>query len=237
MSLGDRAQNNYADQTEPFATIKANKAELSWSLGYYPTLEEIISHMPATVLNFGCGPGTLQLELTQAGIKVTGVDRNHDMLAIARQRDPDGEYLSGLADLPEDRQFDCACASFCFCEIPDDELLLILIGIRQRIRSGGKLVILEPNLERAHGVKYSTLHYHVKSGVRSGERVAVTLNVGKEKVVLDNDVYRLHVDYRRLLRHAGFKVEKMRAPKTLSNHHPDLAQVRRYPPFLIITAS
>jgi SAM-dependent methyltransferase len=52
---------------------------------------------PARVLDAGCGTGRVGIELRQRGYDVVGVDVERSMLAVARERDPDGVWL--LRDL------------------------------------------------------------------------------------------------------------------------------------------
>jgi ubiquinone/menaquinone biosynthesis C-methylase UbiE len=47
------------------------------------------------ILDLGCGPGSLSLELTRRGAEVTGVDQDDALLAVARKRCPNScKFLS-----------------------------------------------------------------------------------------------------------------------------------------------
>jgi SAM-dependent methyltransferase len=57
-----------------------------------------------SVLDAGCGTGRVAIELAHRGIAVVGVDSNEDMLAIARNKAPDLDWI--LADLATLRLYD-----------------------------------------------------------------------------------------------------------------------------------
>jgi hypothetical protein len=62
---------------------------------------------PRTVLDAGCGTGRVGIELSRRGIDVVGVDVEPSMLAVARGRAPDVEWVeSDLAELDLGRTFD-----------------------------------------------------------------------------------------------------------------------------------
>lgn len=62
---------------------------------------------PATVLDAGCGTGRVAIELARRGIDVVGVDAEDDMLATARERAPQIEWVtSDLTELDLGRTFD-----------------------------------------------------------------------------------------------------------------------------------
>jgi len=74
------------------------------------------------VLDVGCGTGWFTRRLAQAGLHMTGLDVDERMLAVARQRTPQGiSWLQGdAARLPfADRSFDHAVALTSLCFVPD----------------------------------------------------------------------------------------------------------------------
>ncbi len=65
------------------------------------------AYEPATVLDAGCGTGRVATELARHGIEVTGVDVDASMLATARERGPDVEWVEGdLRSFDLGRTFD-----------------------------------------------------------------------------------------------------------------------------------
>jgi len=62
---------------------------------------------PASVLDAGCGTGRVAVELARHGVEVVGVDVDPSMIAEARERSPDLEWVEAdLASLDLHRRFD-----------------------------------------------------------------------------------------------------------------------------------
>ncbi|GAA5116443.1 class I SAM-dependent methyltransferase [Pseudonocardia adelaidensis] len=67
----------------------------------------VASFAPATVLDAGCGTGRVAIELARRGIAVRGVDADPDMIAAARAKAPELEWVTAdLADLDRPERFD-----------------------------------------------------------------------------------------------------------------------------------
>ena len=65
------------------------------------------AYEPSTVLDAGCGTGRVAVELARHGIEVVGVDVDDSMLATARQRAPEIEWIAvDLRALDLGRTFD-----------------------------------------------------------------------------------------------------------------------------------
>ncbi len=65
------------------------------------------AYAPTTVLDAGCGTGRVGIELARHGIEVVGTDRDHSMLAHAREQAPGITWVrSDLAELDLQRTFD-----------------------------------------------------------------------------------------------------------------------------------
>jgi demethylmenaquinone methyltransferase/2-methoxy-6-polyprenyl-1,4-benzoquinol methylase len=96
-----------------------------------------------TVLDVACGTGTSSRYLAESGAKVTGCDFSPGMLAVARTRVPDVEFLPGDAlDLPfESETFDAATISFGLRNVADTHRALT--EMRRVVRPGGRLAVCE----------------------------------------------------------------------------------------------
>jgi SAM-dependent methyltransferase len=67
----------------------------------------VASYAPATVLDAGCGTGRVAVELHRRGIRVLGVDADADMIAAARAKAPDLEWVTAdLSELDRPERFD-----------------------------------------------------------------------------------------------------------------------------------
>ncbi|RLT42006.1 MAG: class I SAM-dependent methyltransferase [Chloroflexi bacterium] len=75
------------DPTDPFTTIAPfydlDFEDYDDDVSFYQSLAE---YHGDTVLELGCGTGRVAVPLAQSGLKVTGVDINDAMLAVAKQR-------------------------------------------------------------------------------------------------------------------------------------------------------
>jgi SAM-dependent methyltransferase len=192
-----------------------------------------------TILDFGCGPATNSPRLKAAGARVIGLDVDPLVIEKARQEDVEGDYRVWRGLLAKELagvRVDHILMSFSFCVIPDREMRYTLRDMRQILGKGGRLVIAEPNQEKAHGVKYSSLHYHYKAGVQTGDLVNVTLGSGENAILLTDDIYRLHDDYRSLLEVAGFTIERMEEPVPDASWGEGWELLAQYPPFVLIVA-
>ncbi len=71
------------------------------------TFVAMLDPKPRTVLDAGCGTGRVAIELARRGFDVVGVDVGADMLATARARAPELEWVEAdLAALDLGRRFD-----------------------------------------------------------------------------------------------------------------------------------
>ena len=108
--------------------------------------EWLIEQLPAgaRVLDHGCGSGSpTAVQLAKAGLTVTGVDESSRMLELAGQRAPTGEFLRrDLRELgPDLGQFDAVVSFFALLMLPRQDVVLVLRGLRERLRGPGLLVL------------------------------------------------------------------------------------------------
>lgn len=105
------------------------------------------THLPASVLDLGCGIGRHAIELARRGFEVTGVDRTRDFLAEARRSASsqalDVEFVE--ADMRRFRRpdtFDLVVnllTSFGYFEDPADDARVVR-NVHESLREGGAAV-------------------------------------------------------------------------------------------------
>jgi SAM-dependent methyltransferase len=96
------------------------------------------------VLDVGCGTGTLLARARRDGHRgrLVGLDPGEGMLAVAREKEPSVEWVSGvLAPGAYDAEFDLVTMTgHAFQELrTDEEVLSTLRGMRDAVRPGGRI--------------------------------------------------------------------------------------------------
>lgn len=229
-------KTDYGTIVKKYTCYTSNPEDAEARLGRMPALAHVKGKV---IVDLGCGPATCGKLLSDAGATVIGLDISPKVIEEARQVDPKGDYRvyrGLLAEKLRGAEIDCILMSFSFCVIPDREIRYMLRDIRRIISGAARLVIIEPNQERAHGIKYRNVHYHRKKGVQTGDYVHVTLGTGEGAIQLYDDIYRTHADYQELLEEAGFVIETMTEPRPEDDWGKEWEMERKYPPFLLITA-
>lgn len=124
---------------------------MEWNAGLYETkhgfvaeygkglLEFIAPDPQQSILDLGCGTGTLTHELSALAGSVLGVDASPEMVAAAKQRFPRLEFMVADAlDLPFADAFDIVFSNAVFHWIPDHDLLLK--ALRRALKPHGRLI-------------------------------------------------------------------------------------------------
>ncbi len=116
---------------------------------------EVLAGGPSSVLDLGCGTGTLTLALERAaaGVRLTGVDGDPEMLARARAKAGHAsstEWIESFAQsLPfEDGSFDRVVSSLVFHHLVPDLKRKALAEARRVLAPGGRLHVAD--LGRPH---------------------------------------------------------------------------------------
>lgn len=232
-------KTNYGSIVDAYLGYKNNSELAEWKLGHLPILATMGSVAGQTILDFGCGPANFSLVLSEQGAAVIGFDADPVVIEQARQHDPHGDYRVNRGLLAQDLvgvKIDTIIATFSFCVVPDRELRYVLRDMRTLLRPDGRILILEPNLEKAHGIKYANLHYHFMENVQTGDLVSVTLGSGENACELCDDIYRTHTDYRTLLEEAGFTIDQFEEPRPDPSWEGDWELETKFPPFLLVVA-
>lgn len=70
-----------------------------------------------TVLEVGCGSGTMTKELLSHGVKVTAVDTSSEMLSVAKLYAPGADYIR-MNGVDAEGEYDSVICAFVFHEVP-----------------------------------------------------------------------------------------------------------------------
>ena len=112
-----------------------------------PVMREILGSLPpGRALDAACGTGRYATFLRELGHQVTGVDISPGMLALARAKVPDGDFLiSDLTQLPQpDDAVDLVVCALALTHVPD--VAPVLAEFARVLRPGGNLVICDSRL-------------------------------------------------------------------------------------------
>lgn len=120
------------------------------------TIEHLAPQSGETILDVGCGTGSLALLAAAAepGAQIVGVDPDPEVLAVARGKDRDGRvrWLSGmgdrLVDSVEAGSVDAVISSLVLHQCPLAVKSAILASMFAVLRPGGRLVIADYGLQR-----------------------------------------------------------------------------------------
>ena len=105
-----------------------------------------------TVLDLGCGTGSLLLRAALKGAAVKGIDINPEMLNICRSRVKDANLENkvtlqekGVAELSDEQStsYDIVMSGLCFSELSNDEISFTLKEVHRLLKPEGLLIIID----------------------------------------------------------------------------------------------
>ncbi|MER6914088.1 class I SAM-dependent methyltransferase [Streptomyces sp. NPDC000594] len=136
---------------EPDHGLRGETTRRAWA----ERLASWVPDAPASVLDVGCGTGSLSLLLARAGHRVTGVDMAVRMVGSARAKlaaaGLGGRFLVGDAAAPPtgEERFDGVVCRHLLWTLPDPRAALR--AWTARLRPGGTLVLVEGRWRQAGG--------------------------------------------------------------------------------------
>jgi len=168
-------------------------------------------------IDFGCGTGRSTRFLRSHGFDVIGVDISEQMLSLARQHDPDGDYrlipdgdLGGLAP----NSLDLVFSAFTFDNIPTAEKKVHLFRmLNHLLKTTGRIVsiVSSPEIYVNEWASFSTKDYPQNRSARTGDKVfIVMLDVEDRRPV--EDVIWMDRDYLKTYQESGLKVLEILKP-------------------------
>lgn len=182
------------DFGEQFALIRDTINELVPSTGN-----------PVRVLEVGCGPGYLSLELARSGFDVTGLDLSPRCIEIAERfaaEDPWSSERGSLTYLAGDfftdarmkpGSFDAIVFLGALHHFPNQEETLDRVGVL--LRRGGAVLVHEPVRDRVSR-KTSTVSYLIRSLLSASGTFHETARLPENKQQLSTEIDALHSSLR-----------------------------------------
>ena len=123
-----------ADSWEVFRVHLGDDPRLEW-------LEELTRRVPegSSVVELGCGNGTLETKLLAERYELVGVDLSEEQLRRARLRVPEARFVHGdlLTIALEPESLDAVAAFYVFNHVPRELLAGLFARIRSWLRPGG----------------------------------------------------------------------------------------------------
>jgi SAM-dependent methyltransferase len=197
-------------------------AQLEFANTYYLAyrdLPEIFSrHIRGRrALDFGCGTGRSTRFAGQHGFEAIGVDIAPEMVAKARQFDPQGDYrliANGNFNALEAGGFDLVLSLFTFDNIPGFETKVCLFaGLSALLGQSGRMVsvVSAPEIYWHEWASFSTRDYPENRQARPGDVVRIITTDFPDRRPAE-DILCPDETYRDIYAHAGIGVEAMYKP-------------------------
>ncbi len=168
-------------------------------------------------LDFGCGTGRSTRFLQRLGLDTTGIDIASNMLQIAREKDPEGNYVlirDGDFIALKQRPYDLIFSAFTFDNISGmDRKISLFSGLRGLLHDDGIMINLvsSPDMYVNEWASFSTKDYPENRKVKSGGRVKIIITgIGDNRPV--EDIVWSHGDYLKVYGESGMRVVETLKP-------------------------
>jgi trans-aconitate methyltransferase len=210
-------QNAYEDASRAAAYDQLEFAG-TYHLAFRDLQALLSAHVTGTrAVDFGCGTGRSTRFLQRLGFATVGIDIADEMVALARGRDPHGDYrviadgdFSGLTQ----GGFDLVLSAFTFDNISGRERKIRLFaGLRDLLAPQGCLVNLvsAPEIYTHEWASFTTRDFPENHQAQSGDvvRIITTDHPDRRPV---QDILWSDADYRDVYREAGLATQLVTLP-------------------------
>jgi ubiquinone/menaquinone biosynthesis C-methylase UbiE len=179
----------------------------------YRDLPKIISkHSDGkNALDFGCGTGRSTRFLKNLGYEVLGVDCSEDMIRLAIESDPGGDYqlidgktFSGIGD----KYFDIILSVFTFDNIPlKSQKTKLFLEMNRVINKNGIIINLvsSPEIYKNEWASFSTKDFPENKRAQSGDKVKIIMKDVEDQRPVEDIIF-FDDDYRKIYACAGLEV-------------------------------
>ncbi len=203
-------QNAYAnaERADAYATLEFPG---TYELAYRDLPDVFSRHIQGKrALDFGCGTGRSTRFLKRYGFSVTGIDVASEMLARARQLDPNGDYRlvpDGHCELLGTEKFDLILCAFPFDNVPNERKTSLFRGLLATLTNSGRIVVVAstPEIYRHEWASFSTSRFPENQRARDGDVVRI-INVSAGDMRPVEDIMCSDQLYRAIFHSAGLAI-------------------------------
>ncbi len=180
-------ENSYQDakRAEAYAKLEFDG---TYYLAYRDIPELIAKHITGKrTLDFGCGTGRSTRLLKEYGFETIGVDISNEMLTIAKNSDPAGEYNlveDCKLDAFKDNSFDMIFSAFTFDNILSFEKKITNAReLRRVLKDDGKIIsiVSTPEIYLNEWMSFSTKDFPENKSAVSGDIVKIIITDTEDK--------------------------------------------------------
>jgi SAM-dependent methyltransferase len=154
-----------------------------------------------TAIDFGCGTGRSTRFVKKLGFDVVGVDISADMIAKARELDPEGDYRlmpDNSLSVLNGKIYDLALSVFTFDNIPTGEQKISLFSeLRDALGENGIIVSLvsSPDIYTHEWASFTTKEFPENRYAKSGDKVKIIITDVEDRrpvedIIWADDAYR-----------------------------------------------
>jgi ubiquinone/menaquinone biosynthesis C-methylase UbiE len=209
--------NVYQDTTraEAYSKLKFDK---TYYLAYRD-LPTIISRYVSgkNALDFGCGTGRSTRFLQTLGYKTIGIDISEEMITIARQFDPKGEYhriVDGDFSRLPSSCFDFILSAFTFDNIPTmDKKIRLFNGLTTLLSQNGTIINLVSSAEiyTHEWASFTTKDFPENQNAKTGDIVRIiTTDIADKRPCYD--IFWSEEDYTTIYSKVNLRIIKKHKP-------------------------
>lgn len=168
-------------------------------------------------IDFGCGTGRSTRFLNKLGFETIGVDIAEDMLRLAREKDPEGDYrlvADGSLGHFRDGVYDLVLSVFTFDNVPTREKkAMIFRELGRLLNSEGRIINLvsSPEIYTHEWASFTTKDFPENRRAKSGDKVKIIMTDIEDRRPVE-DVVWSDESYREVHKAAGLEVVKIYQP-------------------------
>lgn len=208
--------NSYEDlkRAEAYSSLAFAR---TYHLAYRDLPGIIRNHVTGNAaLDFGCGTGRSTRFLRELGFDVTGIDISEQMVAKARQVDPQGLYRvikNGDFSQLTPGSYDLVQSVFTFDNIPAKQKLPLFVGLQALLKRTGYFVsvVSSPEIYLHEWASFSTKEFPENHGANSGDIVRIiTTDFADSRPT--EDILCTHECYLEIYAQAGLRVAEVHRP-------------------------